>query len=59
MINPDDAPEGFKAVIAPKDNVCKGCVFSNQSECLLQSCMIYERDDNTSVIFIKKESTNG
>ncbi len=64
MINPNEAPDGYQAVVAT-DGIgsCLGCDFYNRPEVMCGnesgvSCFWWNRKDDTSVIFKKKETTS-
>ena len=63
MLNPNDAPPGYQAVVSPQHS-CDGCAFLDQN--LSPACQIYAemtgshltcssmyRDDRCEVIFVK------
>lgn len=57
-INPDEAPEGYKAIqpLTPPAHPCDGCAFyGDYTGCLSTYCMPYSRDDKRMVIFAPKE----
>ena len=57
-INPDEAPEGYKAIPppTPPTHLCEGCAFDgNEPGCRRASCLPAHRDDKRMVIFVPKE----
>lgn len=56
-LNQEYSPEGFVAVPAPERMPCDSCAFQDCSYRVCEgiACMPWERDDNSSVIFITKE----
>jgi len=57
MVNPNEAPEGYIAVIQ-ENAICKGCSFWHRYKCVIPegftSCIDCSRKDNQTVIFVKK-----
>lgn len=57
MLDPDEAPKGFKAK-EPEVFSCNGCAFTSQYGCTLTdhltiSCVAKDRKDQTDVIFVE------
>lgn len=60
MIDPSEAPEGYKAVLAKAHDsmfLCDGCSYYTEFDCLAKvddiSCFAGKRNDKVNVIFVK------
>lgn len=60
-IDPNDAPDGYKAMPEIIDGGCRGCAFQSQGEAVCRPfpCTETRRADGHWVIFVPEEEPNG